>query len=71
MKYIEIIKYIMLKNKLSQYALAKIIGVNQTTVSQWLLGKKHPSYENIMQFYEKFGVTPNEFFGVEDYFLTN
>ncbi len=58
----------MKKNNLSQFALAKIIGVNQTTISQWLLGKKHPSYESIMAFYKNFNVTPNEFFGVEDYF---
>ena len=68
MKYIEIIKDIMIKNKLSQFSLAKIIGVNQTTISQWLLGKKHPSYENILMFYEKFGITPNMFFGIEEYF---
>ena len=58
----------MRKNKLSQFSLAKIIGVNQTTISQWLLGKKHPSYENILMFYEKFGITPNIFFGIEEYF---
>ena len=68
MKYIEIIKDIMIKNKLSQFSLAKIIGVNQTTISQWLLGKKHPSYESILIFYEKFGITPNMFFGIEEYF---
>lgn len=70
MKYIEIILDIMKRKNLSQVALAKIIGVNQTTISQWLLGKKRPNYENILAFYKNFNVTPNEFFGVEDYFLS-
>lgn len=68
MQYIKIIKDIMKKKNLSQTSLANIIGVNQTTISQWLLGNKKPSFENILMFYEKFGITPNVFFGVEDYF---
>lgn len=68
MKYIKIIKDIMKKQNLSQSTLANILGVNQTTVSQWLLGRKRPSFENVLMFYEKFGITPNVFFGVEDYF---
>ena len=67
MKYVEIIKEIMIKHNLSQNKLANIIEVNQTTISQWLLGKKRPSYESILMFYEKFGITPNEFFGIEEY----
>ena len=63
MKYIEIIKDIMLENNLSQNKLAKIIGVNQTTISQWLLGNKKPSYDNIVALCEKFNITPNDFFG--------
>ena len=55
----------MSENGLSQEAFARIIGVNQTTVSQWLLGKKKPSYDSIRSIYEKFGVTPNELFGIK------
>lgn len=71
MIFSEIIKDIINKKKLSQEALAKIIKVNQTTISQWLLGKKKPSFDNILTFYEKFGITPNEIFGIEDYFLSH
>ncbi len=67
MEFIKIIKQIMSNNNLSQEGLARIIGVNQTTVSQWLLGRKKPNFDNIMVFYEKFGVTPNEFFGIETF----
>lgn len=66
MIYAEVIKELMLENNLSQQGLANILGVNQTTVSQWLLGKKKPGYDSIMLIYEKFGVEPNVLFGIEE-----
>ncbi len=65
MNYIELIKDIMITNKLSQEKIAKELQVNQTTISQWLLGKKKPSFDNILMIYEKFGITPNEIFGID------
>lgn len=65
MWYIEIIKGIMRDNCLSQQAFADILGVNQTTVSQWLLGKKKPGYDSILLLYEKFDIEPNWLFGIE------
>ena len=65
MKYQELIKEILQVKNLSQEQLAKIIGVNQTTISQWLLGKKKPSFDNIYSFYLNFNISPNEFFGLE------
>jgi len=65
MEYIEIIKNILIAYNLSQEKFANIIGVNQTTVGQWILGKKKPSYDSILAIYEHFGVTPNEIFGID------
>lgn len=65
MPYVEAIKQIMFDNNLTQQKFADIIGVNQTTVSQWLLGRKKPGYDSIMQIYEKFGIAPNVLFGIE------
>ena len=65
MPYIEIIKQIMLDYNLSQQKLADILGVNQTTVSQWLLGKKKPGYDSILLLYEKFEIEPNLLFVIE------
>ena len=65
MIYIEIIKQVMLENNLSQQKFADILGVNQTTISQWLLGKKKPGYDSIKLLYEKFNVEPNLLFGIE------
>ncbi len=65
MNYVDCIKEIMVTHNLSQQKLADILQVNQTTVSQWLLGRKKPSYDNILAFYKHFSITPNEFFGIE------
>ena len=65
MWYIYVIKQIMQEKNLSQQAFANILGVNQTTISQWLLGNKKPGYDSILLLYEKFGVEPNLLFGIE------
>lgn len=65
MPYKAILKEIMTDNKLSQAGIAEILGVNQTTISQWLLGNKKPGYDSMMLIYEKFGVEPNLLFGIE------
>jgi transcriptional regulator with XRE-family HTH domain len=65
MSYIEVIRQIMIDNNLSQQKLADILGVNQTTVSQWLLGNKKPGYDSILLIYQKFNVEPNLLFGIE------
>lgn len=66
MPYIDVIKQIMFDFHLSQQGLADILGVNQTTISQWLLGKKKPNYESIKAIYENFNVKPNLLFGIDD-----
>ena len=65
MSYIDTIRQVLIDNHLSQQQFADIIGVNQTTVSQWLLGRKKPGYDSILLLYEKFGIEPNELFGIE------
>ena len=65
MNYQEIIRQVMQEKNLSQQAFAQKIGVNQTTVSQWLLGKKKPGYDSILMMYQQFGIEPNWLFGIE------
>ena len=60
--YIDIIKQLMINNGLSQQKFADILGVNQTTISQWLLGKKKPGYDSIKKIYDKFGFEPKLLF---------
>ena len=66
MPYIEVLKHIMEKNGLSQQKLADVLGVNQTTVGQWLLGRKKPGYDSILLICENFDITPNELFGINN-----
>ena len=65
MPFIEVIKQIMQEHNLSQQKFADAIGVNQTTVSQWLLGNKKPNYDSIQAIYKQFGIEPNLLFGIE------
>lgn len=65
MPYVEVIRQLMEERELSQQRLAQILGVNQTTVSQWLAGRKKPGYDSIRLLYEKFGVLPNSLFGID------
>lgn len=58
------IQELMQLNNLSRKQLADAIGVDQTTVGQWLLGRKKPGYDSIMALYEKFGIEPNVLFGI-------
>lgn len=62
--YIDVLTELMETNKLSQMRLAERIGVNQTTVGQWLRGKKKPTYDNILTICKCFDISPNEFFGM-------
>lgn len=66
MSYIDVIRQVLVENNLSQQQFADILGVNQTTVSQWLLGNKKPGYDSILLLYEKFGIEPNELFGIKE-----
>ena len=61
----DVIKEIMALKNLSQPKMAKILGVDQTTVGQWLRGKIKPGYDSILAIYEKFGIEPNELFGIK------
>lgn len=66
MPFQEIIQQLLIENSLSQQKFADILGVNQTTVSQWILGNKKPGYDSIKLIYEKFGITPNVLFGIDN-----
>lgn len=62
--YIEILNNIMIRKGLNQQSVADILQVNQTTVSQWVLGKKKPTYDNNLSICKNFEISPNEFFGL-------
>jgi len=52
------IKRLRRSQELSQRRLAEIIGVKQTLISAWELGKAMPNEENVNDLSEYFGVSP-------------
>jgi len=46
--------------------LSEVLEINQTTISQWLLGNKKPNFDSIYTIYKKFNITPNELFGIDN-----
>lgn len=49
--------------RLSQYALAKNIEVNQSTICNWLNGKKEPSIESLWKLADYFDVSVDYLIG--------
>ena len=47
MTFVEILKDIMIDKNLNQTQFAKLIGVKQSQVSEWLKGKSKPGYDNL------------------------
>jgi len=66
MNLAEKLKYLREERNLSQMQLAKILGVNQTTVSTWELGKKLPDFMNIIKISKFFGITSDYLLGLEN-----
>lgn len=57
------LKDLMQVERLSQYALAKNIEVNQSTVCNWLNGKKEPSIESLWKLADYFDVSVDYLIG--------
>ena len=47
MDFIDILKDIMVDLNLNQSSLAKLVGVKQGQVSEWLKGKSKPGYDSL------------------------
>ena len=60
---VERIKDLMMTERLSQYALAKSINVSQSTICNWLNGKKEPSVESLWKLADFFDVSVDYLIG--------
>lgn len=60
------IKHLMETEEISQYALAKKLGISQSTICNWLNGKKEPSIENLWKLADYFGETIDFLVGREN-----
>lgn len=64
---VERIKDLMMTERLSQYALAKSINVSQSTICNWLNGKKEPSVESLWKLADFFDVSVDYFIGRKNF----
>ena len=62
-KISENLKLLMKEQNLKQQALAERIGVAQSAVSAWLLGKKEPSIASLWKLADFFDVSIDELVG--------
>ncbi len=63
----DILKDFLAEHNLSQVAFAKIIGVKQSQVSEWLKGKAKPGYDSLKNMALAFKVSADYFLGIKEY----
>ena len=66
MEFIEILKALMEQKRLSQTALAKMIGIKQSQVCEWLKGKSKPGYDNLKAICKALGVSGDYLLGIDN-----
>lgn len=60
------IRYFRKKNHMTQSELAKVLGVTQTSVSQWEGGRNYPDIKTAKRLASMFGATLDQILGMED-----
>ena len=63
----EILKEFLTENNLTQVGFAKMIGVKQSQVSEWLKGKAKPGYDTLKSMAIAFNVSADYFLGIKEY----
>ena len=66
MEFIDILKDLMIDNKLNQVKLAKLAGVRQGQVSEWLSGKSKPGYDSLRAICLALNVSADVLLGITD-----
>jgi transcriptional regulator with XRE-family HTH domain len=62
----ENIRKVIERENMTATDAAKLMGISQPRLAQWISGKNEPSQENIKKFCMLFHTTPNFLFGFED-----
>ena len=63
----EILRDFLVENNLTQVSFAKMIGVKQSQVSEWLKGKAKPGYDTLKSMVLAFNVSADYFLGIKEY----
>ena len=66
MDFVDILKDIMVDFNLNQSQLAKIIGVKQSQVSEWLSGKSKPGYDSLRAICKALDISADRILGLKD-----
>lgn len=66
MDFIEILNELMIDNNLNQVKLAKMVGVRQGQVSEWLNGKSKPGYDSLKALALALDVSADVLLGIKD-----
>ena len=66
MTFVEILNDIMIDKNLNQTSLAKLIGVKQSQVSEWLKGKSKPGYDNLKSICLALNISADYLLGLDD-----
>jgi transcriptional regulator with XRE-family HTH domain len=60
------IRFFRRKNHMTQSELAEVLGVTQTSVSQWEGGRNYPDIKTAKRMAEMFGATLDQILGAEE-----
>lgn len=61
----EILQEIMNEKSLNQTELAKILGIKQSQVSEWLKSKSKPGYDSIKLLCENLDISADRILGID------
>ena len=62
----DILKEFLIDKGLTQTEFAKIVGIKQSQVSEWLKGKAKPGYDLLKQISQSFNISADFFLGLSD-----
>ena len=61
----DILKDIMIDRNLKQVEMAKLIGVKQGQLTEWINGKCKPGYDNLRMICKGLGISGDEILGLK------
>lgn len=62
----DILKDFLIDKGLTQTEFARIVGIKQSQVSEWLKGKAKPGYDLLKQISQSFNISADFFLGLND-----
>lgn len=65
MDFIDILKDIMIDQSLNQSQMAKLIGIRQSQISEWLSGKSKPNYDSLKAICIALNISGDEILGLK------